>query len=399
MKKALTTRTVEAIGAGQSRQEIPDAYLPGLYLVVQPSGAKSWAVRYRHNGQPRKHTLGPHPAIDLKVARELGAKALRVAAEGRDPSQEKAQARAATPDSVDFVVGRFIERHLKRNYRPRPLKEAERLLRVHVVASWRGRAIGSITRADVRDMLDKIVDDAPIVANRAHSITRKLFNWAVEQEIVAASPLAGTKPPAAESSRDRVLNDDELRRVWQAAGKTGFPFGPLVQLLILTGQRRGEVANMEWAELDIGNCLWTLPRERTKNDRRHEVPLSAQAIAVIRAVPRIGDRFVFTLNGTAPINGFGKDKDRLDALLPGMPAWVIHDLRRTVASGMARLGINLPVIEKVLNHVSGSFAGIVGVYQRHDFADEKRKALDLWASHVAELVASKPAKIIAGRNR
>jgi integrase len=116
-------------------------------------------------------------------------------------------------------------------------------------------------------------------------------------------------------------------------------------------------------------------------------------------VPRIGDRFVFTLNGTAPINGFGKDKDRLDALLPGMPAWVIHDLRRTVASGMARLGINLPVIEKILNHVSGSFAGIVGIYQRHDFADEKRRALDLWANHIAELVAGKSAKAASLRGQ
>jgi integrase len=385
MKKALTTRAVEAIGPGKARQEVPDALLPGLYLVVQPSSAKSWAVRYRHNGKTRKHTLGPYPRIDLKTAREFGAKALRVAAEGRDVAHEKKQAQTAKSDSVEFIVERFIERHVKRNYRPRPMREAERLLRVHVVSSWRGRPIGSIVRADVRAMLDKIVDDAPIVANRVHSIARKLFNWAVENETVAASPMAGLKPPTIEASRDRVLSDDELKLVWQAAGKMGLPFGPLVQLLILTGQRRGEVAGMEWAELDAEKRLWVLPRERTKNDRRHEVPLSAQALAIIRQLPRISERYVFSINGTAPINGFGKPKDRLDALLPGMPAWVIHDLRRTVASGMAKLGVNLPVIEKVLNHVSGSFAGIVGVYQHHSFADEKRKALDLWASHVAKL--------------
>ena len=267
------------------------------------------------------------------------------------------------------------------------------MLRVHVVASWRGRAFGSITRADVRAMLDKIVDDAPIMANRVHSIARKLFNWAVENEIVAASPIAGVKPPAEEASRDRVLSDDELRVVWCAADKTGPPFGPLVKLLILTGQRRGEVAGMEWSEIDIENRLWTLPRERTKNDRRHEVPLSTQALAIIKQLPRISDRYVFSINGTAPINSFGKNKDSLDELLPDMPSWVIHDLRRTVASGMARLGINLPVIEKVLNHVSGSFAGIVGVYQRHDFADEKRKALEVWANHIAELIADKPVKV------
>jgi integrase len=221
----------------------------------------------------------------------------------------------------------------------------------------------------------------------------------VENEIVTVSPIAGVKPPAVEASRDRVLSDDELKRLWQAALKMGFPFGPLVQLLILTGQRRGEVAGMEWAELDLEKGLWTLPRERTKNDRRHEVPLSEQAIDLIQQLPRISDRYAFSINGTAPINSFGKNKDHLDELLPDMPAWVLHDIRRSVASGMAKLGINLPVIEKILNHVSGSFAGIVGIYQRHDFADEKRNALDTWGSHIAELVAGKSIKIVAGGNR
>jgi integrase len=397
MKKALTARRVVAVAPGASRQEIPDAYLPGLYLVVQPSGAKSWAVRYRHNGRPRKNTLGPYPAVDLKTARQLGAKALRAAAEGRDVAAEKKQA-AKPAGNVETVVEEFVERHIRRTYRQRPSREAERLLRVHVVAAWRGRPIGSITRADIRAMLDKIVDDAPIMANRVHSITRKLFNWCLEREILPASPIAGIKPPAAESSRDRVLTDDELRRVWGAAEEMGFPFGPLVELLILTGQRRGEVAGMEWAEIDLEKRLWTLPRERVKNDRRHEVPLSAQSIAIIKQVPRISDRFVFSLDGEKPINGFGKNRDRINALLPGMPPWTIHDLRRSAASGMARLGVTLPVIEKVLNHVSGSFAGIVGIYQRHDFADEKRNALETWGNHIAGLTG-KHIKIVAGKTR
>jgi integrase len=172
--------------------------------------------------------------------------------------------------------------------------------------------------------------------------------------------------------------------VWQAAGELG-PYGAMVRLLILTGQRRGEVAGMEWDELDLENRIWTLPRERVKNDRRHEVPLSLQTIA-IRGLPRIGDKYVFSVNGTAPANNFGDNRARLRGLLGDMSPWVIHDLRRTVASGMARLGISLAVIEKVLNHVSGSFAGIVGVYQRHEFAEEKRAALEKWADHVERLV-------------
>ena len=373
--------------------------MPGLYLVVQPSGAKSWAVRYRHVGRPRKHTLGPYPRIDLKTARELGGKALRVTAEGRDIANEKKQARAAQADSIDAVVQRFIERHVRRNYRPRSLKEAERLLRVHVVSSWRGRAIDSITRRDIRDLLDKIVDGgAPIVANRVHSITRKLFNWCLEHEIIAVSPCVGIKPPIEENSRDRVLDDEELKLVWRAADNLGPPFGLVVQLLILTGQRRGEVVNMEWGEINIEKRLWSLPRERVKNDRAHDVPLAPQVFDVLRHVPRISGRFIFSINGENPINGFGKNKDRLDALLPSdMAAWIIHDLRRSVASGMAKLGVSLPVIEKILNHVSGSFSGIVAVYQRHDFADEKRKALEAWANHVAAVVADNPAKVVSLR--
>ena len=388
----LTAKAVEAIKPAGARKEIPDALLPGLYLVVQPSAAKSWAVRYRHGGRPRKLTLGPCPALDLKTARELGAKALRSVAEGRDPASEK-QAHPVHLDSVEDVVARFIEKHIRRNYRPKPAKEAERLLRVHVLTAWRSRTIGDITRRDMRDMLDRIVEaGAPVAANRVHSITRKLFGWAVEHEIIAASPMAGLKAPAVEKSRDRVLTDDELRRVWNAAGQIGDPiYGAVVRVLILTGQRRGEVAGMEQAELDLEGRLWSLPKERTKNARAHDVPLSPQAIIVINKIPRTSERFVFSFNGEAPINSgsFGKPKERLNALC-GFSDWTLHDIRRSVASGMAKLGISLPVIEKVLNHASGSFAGIVGIYQRHDFADEKRRALDAWGGFVADLVSDQP---------
>jgi integrase len=313
----------------------------------------------------------------------MGTKALRAVSEGRDP----APARGFSADSVESAVEEFLDRHVRRNYRPKPMKEAERLLHVHVVGNWRGRKVGEITRADVRRMLDRIVErGAPIAANRVHSVTGTLFNWLVGQEIIAASPCAGLKAPAgSEDPRDRVLSDHELRQVWQAAGDLG-PYGAMVRLLILTGQRRGEVAGMQWAELDLENRLWTLPRERVKNARRHEVPLSLTVIAIIQSLPRISDKYVFSSNGTAAANNFSYNWSRLRGLLRDMSPWVIHDLRRTAASGMARLGVGLAVIEKVLNHVGGSFAGIVGVYQRHEFAEEKRAALEKWADHVERLV-------------
>jgi integrase len=400
----LTIRSVEAMKPRPVRQEIPDSFLPGLYLIQQPSGAKGWAVRYRHQGVPRKLTLGSYPALGLKDARELGAKALRAVAEGRDPGREKILARAAKADSVDRIVEDFLERHVRRSNRPRTAQETERLLRQHVLPRWRGRMVHEITRRDVLDILDRVVDGgAPIAANRVFAAIRKFFNWCAARDIIAASPCAGVKPPTAERARDRVLSDEELRLVWRAADKLGGTFSPLVKMLALTGQRRDEVARMRWEELDLDARLWTLPPARTKNNQPHEVPLSKAALAVLQNVPRIASSpFVLTTNGGAsPASGYSKNKRRLDALLPAdMPPWRLHDLRRSCASGLARLGINLPVIEKVLNHSSGSFAGIVGVYQKHSFADEKRAALEAWGSFVTAVVEGKPAsKVVRLRGK
>jgi integrase len=384
----LTAKTVETIKPTAIRQEIPDALLPGLYLIVQPSGARSWAVRYRHHGKPRKYTLGSYPIVDLKAARELGTKALRAAAEGRDPTNEKRQERATV---LKDVVAQFLAKHGQR-CRPRTLKEYERLLGRFVLVPWGNRPIGSITRAEVRAVLDKIIaNGTPILANRAHGAIGTLFGWAAEQEIIAVSPVIGLKAPAVEKSRDRILSDDELRSVWRAAEQIGPPYGALLRLLILTGARRGEIAGLTWDEIDLKKQLIILPRDRVKNNRSHEIPLSPQAAAVIEALPRINERYLFSPLGSHPINGFARYKERFDRVC-AVRGWTLHDLRRSAASGLARLGVNLPVIEKVLNHTSSSFAGVVGIYQRHDFAGEKRKALELWGAHVAAIVSDKPAK-------
>jgi integrase len=399
----LTVKTVEAMRPGAERREIPDAHMPGLYLVLQPSGAKSWAVRYRHQGVSRKHTIGAYPAVDLKSARVLGSKALRTVAEGRDPGREKAEARSTRIDSVDRIVEEFLERHVRRSNRVRTQEETERLFRLHILPRWRGRMIRDIRRRDVIEMVDHVVDGgSPVAANRALTVTKTFFNWCVARDVLTASPAQGVKPPTVEKSRDRVLDDAELKLVWEAAGQVGYPFGTMTRLLIATGQRRDEVAKMRWEEIDIKQRLWTLPRERVKADRPHEVPLSTIALEVLKAVPRLaGSPYVLTTNGAAPSSGFAKNKRKLDALLPAnMPPWRLHDLRRTAASGLARLGINLPVIEKVLNHASGSFAGIVGVYQKHSFADEKRAALEAWGNFVAALVEAKPAsKVVRLRGK
>jgi integrase len=396
MSRALTARTIETIKPGLSRQEIPDHLLPGHYLVLQPSGARSFAVRYRLGGRSRKYTVGPYPAIDLKTARALAAKALRAVAEGRDPGQEKIATRNERADTFEAVAKQFVDLHCRRANRPRTIEGTQQLLDLHVLPRWRRRLIKEITRRDVLDLLDGLVADGrPVAANRALTAIRKLFNWAIERDIIATSPCAGVKPPTPEQARDRVLSDDELGNVWRAADQLGGPFGALVKLLILTGQRRDEVARMTWREVDLGARLWTLPKERSKNGQPHDIPLSDLAIATLESQPRISDIFVLTTDGKAAASNYNVNKGRLAALLPAdMPPWWLHDLRRTAASGMARLGINLPVIEKVLNHSSGSFGGIVGVYQRHDFADEKRHALERWGAHVADLVSGRRSRNI-----
>jgi integrase len=392
----LTARAIETIKPGASRKEIPDHHLPGLYLVLQPSGAKSWAVRYRAQGRPRKHTLGPYPALDLKTARDLARQAFRAVAEGRDPGEEKTQARIPAPDTVEAVARQFLDIHCRRLNRPNTIAAAERALNLHILPRWGKRLAKDITRRDVFGLLDGIVGAGhPVAANRTLAVTSKLFNWAVARDIIATSPCAGVKRPALETPRDRVLDDSELCAVWTAATALGGPFGALIKLLILTGQRRDECARMEWTELDLEARLWRPPAVRAKNKKPHDVPLSAPAIEILESLPRFVDgKFALTSDGgkTAASN-YAKNKQRLDALLPPEFApWVLHDLRRSVASGMARIGVALPTIEKVLNHSSGSFAGIVGVYQRHDFAEEKRRALEAWGRHVAAISAAEPAE-------
>ena len=400
----LTVKSVEAAKPNPGkRREIPDGALPGLYLVVQPAGGKSWAVRYRTAGKPRKLTLGAYPRLQLVEAREAARTALRAAAEGRDPAGEKqaAKVEAAVVQSMRFsaVAADYIERYAKP--RNRSWRETEAFLTrtLDATDTWQDRDIRSIGRQDVLDALDAVVArGATIHANRLFSALRRFFAWTVERGIIEASPIAALKPPSPEISRDRVLSDAELVAAWKAAEEVGYPFGPVVQLLILTGQRRSEVLDAEWREFDLDSATWTIPRERAKNDRAHVVPLAPAAVELIDTLPRIGGgkRFLFTTTGDSPFSGVSKATDRLQRFAAGyLPEnsnatlWRLHDLRRTFASGCARLGVPVHVVEKALNHVSGTHSGIVGVYQRHEYGEERRRAMQLWADHLWTLVGER----------
>ena len=395
MPTRLTDKSVENAKPGNRRREVADALLPGLYLIVQPSGVRSWAVRFRASGRPRKLTLGPWPRIGLKDARDLARAALRAAAEGKDPAAEKVEARRRGLDTDDLfgaVFDEYLRRHVKPNLRASTAGEAERLFERRILPRWRKRRLADITRRDILALVDDVVDDgARTTANRVVAALKAFFNWTVGRGILSASPAIGVEKPTVETSRDRVLSDDELRRLWRACDEIGNPFGPMVKLLLLTGARREEVRSMTDGELDLKARAWTLPATRTKNARQHEVHLSGAALAVLKASPRVRNPagFVFCTNGTTAASGFSRAKQRIDALMAAeatIAPWRFHDLRRTVATGMARLGVQLPVVERCLNHVSGSFAGVAGVYQRHQFKLERIAAFNAWENFVVNLV-------------
>jgi integrase len=395
MARPLTVQAIEYLEPGKARREIPDGHTRGLWFVLQPSGAMSWAVRYRMNGKPRKLTLGPYPTLDLKAARHLARVALVKVANGNDPAVERQAAKAArcgVPDDlVEAVVAAFIERYARPNTKERTWRETERLLRKELLP-WHGRRLSEISKADVHILLDGIMDrPTPIVANKTFAALRRMCGWAVERGLLNVSPCAGLKPPGAEKSRDRYLSDEEITQLWHATEIAGWPFGPIAWLLLLTGQRLREVAGMRWAELNFGEETWTIPNERTKNGIVHIVPLAPQTTAFLRSLPNFAgaEGLVFTTNERTAVSGFSRAKRRIDELLPDLEPWTFHDLRRTAATGLQRLGVRLEVTEAILNHVSGSRAGITGVYQRHDWRVEKRDAAELWARHIEQLCAGK----------
>ena len=292
-------------------------------------------------------------------------------------------------DRFDAAAALFIERYAKANTKEQTWRESERLLATHVLPLWRACSVQEIARRDVVELMDAIVDrGAPVSANRTLAVIRRMFAWLVERGVLVTNPCTDVKAPTAEKSRDRVLTDDELAAVFRACESLNEPFGALIKLLALTAQRRDEVGQMSWREVDLNARMWTIPKERAKNGIAHDVPLSEASVTVLAGIRRItGSRgLVFTTTGETPVSGFSKMKKRLDMAVPNAPPWVLHDLRRTAASGMARLGITLPVVEKVLNHTSGSFGGVAGIYQRHHFADEKRSALEVWSRHVEKIL-------------
>jgi integrase len=410
MTKRLTAKQVENAKPQATRIEVPDTGCKGLYLVLQPSGSRSWAVRYRFAGQPRKLTLEPkpgEPALTLATARKLAADALHKVEQGIDPAKQKRDRIAAgheeqatrEADTVEHLAAAFVEKYAKP--RNRSWRETEAIFRRDILTNWKSRSVHDIEREDVENLIYGIADNRPIMANRVLSAVRKWFGWMTGKgrsslrTRLKVNPAIGIEPPGQEKSRDRVLSNDEIAALWKAADADDRPFGAIVKLLLLTGQRRSEVAEMRRDELDLDRRLWSMSSERTKNKLPHAVPLSDQAMAVLASVAGVSRDYVFSMNGGRPIgDGFARLKRRIDAQMNPTAPWVLHDIRRTVATGMADIGIQPHIVEAVLNHVSGHKAGVAGVYNRAVYAEEKAAALVRWGDHVEGLVTGTATKVI-----
>jgi integrase len=385
MSRSLTDAAVQRLKPPASGQKDHfDKGYPGLALRISHGGAKAWTYVYRLHGKLHRTTLGRYPAMSLPKAREAWREAQLSVSKGENPKYRKPSA----ADTFDAVMLEWLKRDQGQN---RSLSDVRRALEYNVLPKWRGRLVESLRRRDVVDLIDAVVDrGAMTTARRLHSHLHRFFRWCVGRGLIEQNPMADLPKPGSVVKRDRVLSDFELSLVWKASERVGWPFGPIIRLLILTAARRDEIGALKWSELFSDNI--ELKGNRTKNGEPHSIPLTRAALDILNEQPRISE-FVFSTRGNTPVSGWSKAKcsfDRECAVLNGgraLPQWRFHDLRRTVATALQRLGTSLQVVEAVLGHVSGSRAGVVGIYQRHGFSQEKRVALEIWCTDLQRIVA------------
>ena len=388
-----------------------DTEVRGFGLRVRPSGRKSYVIEYRpgeggRHAPKRRYMIGRHgspwaPDTARKKAIEILAEVIK----GKDPTADRREARKPDQDTVAHFVDLFIERCAKK--KQRSWRETERTLQREFLPRLGKKSLKDVSRRDIAQMIDQIIDRAPVAAHRTFAYVRRFFNWCIEQGYLDVNPCSGLKPPTGGGERERVLGDQEIAAIWKATEGLSLQWEAIFKLLMLTAQRKNEVIGMEWVEIDEGEALWKIPGRRTKNGRAHEVPLTPLMIEILSKVPRIeGSKFVFTTTGKGPLRGQSRVKRDLDvaaakfvandssdsAEVDPLPHWTTHDLRRTATTGMARLGVPLHVADALLNHKSGVVRGVAAVYNRYAYLDESRNALEAWEQHLRTLLCSKSSE-------
>jgi integrase len=354
-------------------------------VKVTPKGRKVFLVMYRVAGagsRLRKYTIGPYGRLTLPMARAQAQKLFVARLDGRDPAEEKKQSRRRlVVDRVDDLVEVFIREHVSQI---KTSTKISNLLRRDVLPYWATKSIHEIKKRDVIDLISAISQRGSYPGHRLLKTLKTFFRWCVGRGVIDFSPAEGVPSQWRATSRDRVLTDQELAAIIWAVRQMPWPFSGIVEFLALTGQRREEVTQLRWDELDEHFQTWCIPASRTKNGKAHIVHLSKQAQSVIAQCPRTSD-FVFATSGARHFQDFASGKRELDEIC-GVRDWWLHDLRRTIVSGMARKSVPPHVADKILNHQSGTISGVAAVYQRHEFLTERRDALDRWGDHVAEIV-------------
>ena len=419
----ITKTAVEAVEVpsdASRRAYLWDKKLAGFGVMVTSKGVRSYLVQYRIGGRSaktRRATIGQHGnPWTAEQASDRAADLLEQVRRGIDPfdaeRERLAAEREGRADATRFAFSKAADAFVK-SCRARKLRSADDIdavFRRDLKPHFLEKPLPSIRRTDVHDCLAKIGARSQSAANKAHSWLRTMLAWAVDQGRfgITASPMADMSPPFGTVKRKRVLRGVEIRQVWNASTALGDPFGVMAQLLLLTGQRLREVAGMQWEELDIAAATWRIPGDRTKNKLDHLCPLPVGAIALLEFVQpdkKLRRGPVLTTTGDKSVAGFSKAKRSLDALVAKqatkaavetgveaveLAAWTFHDLRRSLATGLQALGFPVEHTEAVINHVSGKRGGIVGVYQLHEYWDEKVAALAAWDRHVTGLLSDEP---------
>ncbi len=390
----LTAVGIEKMATPEKRKDMYDSEVAGLVLRLLPSGTKSWSYTYRVKGKAKRLSLGVYPGVSLKLARERARDARAEIQRGNDPVEDKkAEERERQLYSFEACAKNFVEGYCKPNLKT--WKSIDRALERFAIPAWGDRPAKDIRRRDVVELLDKVAAKTAGQSNHLRAYLSKMFKWLIEREVVEINPVQGVARRHKSQPRSRVLNDAELIALWKATGEMGGAFGGCIRLLMTTGVRLNEAAHLKWDELD--GDFASLPASRMKGGRDFKVALSSTAQGIIEGMPKIGEH-IFTTNGRSPISGWSKAKTKADSLMEAelgepIPDWRFHDLRRTVASGLAMLGIRSEVIKRVLGHAANANDVTAVHYLWHNYDEEALEAVQAWAAYLDKLISREPAKL------
>ncbi|MGD9471684.1 MAG: tyrosine-type recombinase/integrase [Novosphingobium sp.] len=391
----ITKRTLDALCSARVEGFLWDDDLKGFGVRTLASGAATYVLQYRMGGREaktRRYTIGSHGSPwTPATARAEAERLLILVAQGGDPVDADKQRRR---EAVDLAFSNYADRFTQSCDPKSWGRVVEQGLRLHIKPVLKEKPLPKITRVDVVEVFDRMPPGQQANRRNVFAVLRRLFKWAISRGDIERSPMEGMETPPAVKARDRWLSDSELRRIWTSTPKAHRCFGPIVRLLILTGQRREEVSSLAWAELNREERVWRLPSERAKNGEFNIVPLNDLAIAMLDEIAR-GPKWprrgrVFATSTGHAFTGYDKGKKKIDKLLSQdggepVPAWRLHDLRRTVATGLQRLGVRFEVTEAILNHVGASQSGVAAIYQRHDWKKEKEQAMRDWGAHLQKV--------------